>query len=267
LAFILLSQSFIHIADTKELENLDLMKVPPGSKPLKGRLVFAEKMNDAGETICYKARYVAKGFTQVIGLDYECTFAPTATFVSMILILTMAAKFNWPVYSFDFVAEYLNAPIDEEVWVEAPEGLEVKPGKAMLLHKALYGTKQAAWCWWPHLKGLGFTASQYCNSLYTVKHQDKQGVVWVHVDDSIVTGSSTNLLKSLEDGLKGLLKIKWSKGIDSIVGLEIKRSDKGFSLRQPKLIKQILDAHWEGHITHHTPLPLLSPKVFVRTFC
>jgi hypothetical protein len=209
--------------------------------------------------IRFKARYVAKGFTQVIGLDYESTFAPTATFVSMRLILTMAAKFNWPVYSFDFVAAYLNAPIDEEVWVEAPEGLKVKPGEAMLLHKALYGTKQAARCWWLHLKNvlesLGFEASQYDNSLYTIKHRDQKGVVWVHVDDGIVTGSSTELLKSLEDGLKGMLKIKWTDGLNSIVGLEVRRSEKGFSLRQPKLINQILDTHWDGCTTHKTPLP------------
>jgi hypothetical protein len=139
-------------AISEELNNLMAMKVwsvkkvPPGRRPLRGRWVFAEKLNDAGETVRFKARYVAKGFTQVIGLDYEATFAPTATFVSMRLVLTIAAKFNWPVYSFDFVAAYLNAPIDEEVWVEAPEGMEVQPGEAMLLHKALYGTKQAAWC-------------------------------------------------------------------------------------------------------------------------
>jgi hypothetical protein len=249
----------------EELDNLAAMKVwsirkvPTGRRPLKGRWVFAEKTNDEGEVIRFKARYVAKGFTQVIGLDYESTFAPTATFVSMRLILTMAAKFNWEVYSFDFVAAYLNAPIDEEVWVEAPEGLDVKPGEAMLLHKALYGTKQAARCWWLHLKNvlesLGFEVSQYDNSLYTVKHKEHRGVVWVHVDDGIVTGSSRKLIKALKDGLKGLLKIKWSDGLNSIVGLEVKRSDKGFSLRQPKLINQILNAHWDGQFTHKTPLP------------
>jgi hypothetical protein len=60
----------------------------------------------------------------------------------MRVLLAFAARHNWPViYNFDFVAVYLNAPIDKEVWVKAPEGLDVQDGKACLLDKALYGTK------------------------------------------------------------------------------------------------------------------------------
>ncbi|KAI7947795.1 hypothetical protein MJO28_009703 [Puccinia striiformis f. sp. tritici] len=220
----------------EELQNLQSMRVwsievvPRGRKPLKGRWVFAEKMDDNGNIVRYKARYVAKGFTQQEGL-----------------------------HSFDFVAAYLNSPIDEEVWVEAPEGLDVPAGHAMRLHKALYGTRQAARCWWLHLKNilttLGFVASQYDNSLYTIKHSEKVGVIWVHVDDGIVTSSSDQLLRDLEAGLKGILKIKWSRGLESIVGLEIKRSDAGFQLRQPKLINQILSSHWDGVFQTHVPLP------------
>jgi hypothetical protein len=172
----------------------------------------------------------------------------------MRLLLSLAAKFNWPVSSFDFVAAYLNSPIDEEVWVRAPAGLSLPAGYAMKLHKALYGTRQAARCWWLHLKGilkgLGYTAS-----LYTLKHPAEIGVVWIHMDDGIVTGSSDALLKKLEAGLKGVLQIKWTEGLDSIVGLEIKRNVKGFQLRQPKLIDQILRDHWDGVFTAKNPLP------------
>jgi hypothetical protein len=137
----------------EELLNLKSMGVwsalpcPTGKRPLDGRWVFEEKTNDRSETIRWKARYVAKGFTQTQGIDFKKTFAPTATFVSMRLLLSIAAAFQWPVCSFDFVAAYLNSPIDEEVWVKAPAGLQVPSGYAMQLHKALYGTRQAARCW------------------------------------------------------------------------------------------------------------------------
>jgi hypothetical protein len=44
-----------------------------------------------------------------------------ATFVSLRLLLTVAAHNDWPVHSFDFVAAYLNSPIEKEVWVKPPD--------------------------------------------------------------------------------------------------------------------------------------------------
>jgi hypothetical protein len=79
-------------------------------------------------------------------------------------------------------------------------------------------------------------------------------IVWIHVDDGIVTGPSPDLLKALEDGLKGLLKIKWTPSLDSIMGLEIRRTQAGFCLQQPKLISQVLEEHWDGSTAHKTPL-------------
>jgi hypothetical protein len=128
-----------------ELNNLEEMRVwllgqlPQGKKELNGRWFFATKP-DQGEGVRYKARFVAKGFTQVAGVDFNATFAPTATFVSLLLLLTVAAANSWPVHSFDFVAAYLNSPIDKEIWIKPPEGMSVPPGHALLLEKALYGT-------------------------------------------------------------------------------------------------------------------------------
>jgi hypothetical protein len=118
-----------------ELENLQrksvwtVKTIPKGRSKLGARWVFATKKNNNGMTR-YKARYVAKGYNQKEGTDFAHTFAPTATFTSMRVLLTIAAKNNWSIYNFDFVAAYLNAPIDEEAWVQAPEGMDVGPGEA-----------------------------------------------------------------------------------------------------------------------------------------
>ncbi|POW03463.1 hypothetical protein PSTT_11084 [Puccinia striiformis] len=128
------------IAINTELENLrrksvwTVRRLPPKRKALGARWVFAIKKNDNG-SLKFKARYVAKGYNQKEGTDFAHTFAPTATFTSMRVLLTIAGKNQWPVYNFDFVAAYLNAPIDEEVWVEAPEGLEAANGEACLLQR------------------------------------------------------------------------------------------------------------------------------------
>jgi hypothetical protein len=235
-----------------------LGQLPTGKKELNGRWVFATKP-DEGARVRYKARFVAKGFTQVAGVDFNATFAPTATFVSLLLLLTVAAANNWPVHSFDFVAADLNSPIDEEIWIKLPEGMSVPPGHALRLEKELCGTRQAARCWWLHLKDtlakFNYIPSQYDNSLYVLRHADHHGIIWLHVDDGVVTASSEALLRRLELNLKDLLKIKCAHKLTSIVGLNVLRTADGFQLYQKNLIDSLLDTHWDTGITTTTPLP------------
>jgi hypothetical protein len=235
-----------------------LGQLPQGKKELNGRWVFATKP-DQGEGVRYKACFVAKGFTQVAGVDFNATFAPTATFVSLRLLLTVAAANSWPVHSLDFVAAYLNSPIDEEIWIKPPEGMSVPLGHALRLEKALYGTRQAARCWWIHLKDtlakLDYNPSQYDNSLYILHHPDHHGVVWLHVDDGVVTASDVSLLQRLEKDLKDLLKIKWTHELTSIVGLNVERTAEGFQLYQQNLVDSLIEKHWDTGITATTPLP------------
>jgi hypothetical protein len=157
------------------------------------------------------------------------------------------------------VAAYLHSPIDEDIWVKPPEGLEVPPGHACKLKKALYGTRQAACCWWKHLQSklgdLGYIPSQYDNSLYILKHSHEKGTIWVHVDNGVVTGSNNNILKKLEHDLKDCLKIKWQSGVHTIVGVEVMRNERGFDLRKKKLIDKILTDHWDQVSLACSPLP------------
>ncbi|KAI7933088.1 hypothetical protein MJO29_017035 [Puccinia striiformis f. sp. tritici] len=249
----------------EELQNLfrhqiwTIELVPDGKRIMGARWVFVEKKSSDGKLIKLKARYVAKGYAQIAGVEFQDTFAPTATFVSLRLLLTVAAKCNWPVYSFDFVAAYLHSPIDEEIWVRPPEGLDVPKGHACKLMKALYGTKQAARCWWKHLQGklgeLGYKPSQYDNSLYILQHPDQKGAIWIHVDDGVVSGSNDAILRKLESELKDCLEIKWTQGVETIVGVEVTRTTNGFLLRQKKLVDKILQDHWDQISIARTPLP------------
>jgi hypothetical protein len=248
-----------------KLNNLEEMRVwalgqlPPGKKELNGRWVFAIKPDVDGQGIRYKARFVAKVFTQVAGIDFNTTFALTATVVSLRLLLTIAAAYKWAVHSFNFVAAYLNSPINEEIWVKPPEGMSVPAGHALKLEKALYGTQQAARCWWLLLKNLldkfGYSSSQYDNSIYILRHPDYHGVIWLHVDNGVVTTSDPSLLKQLKRDWKDVLKIKWTDQLTNIVGLAIKRLGAGFELHQPALIESILEENWNSGITASMPLP------------
>ena len=120
--------------------------------------------------ICrYKARFVAKGFSQVFGKDFYETYSPT-TRLSIIRILMSLAISN----------DYLNAPIEEDVVIKQPEGFELmdENGKPFVckLKKSLYGLKQSGRNWFLTLKAFLITL-RFVNSFHDeclfIKKQDE----------------------------------------------------------------------------------------------
>ena len=98
----------------KDNDTFDLVPLPEGKKVVGGRWVFAIKEGADGEEH-HKARYVAKGFTQVHGTDYFETFSPTAKMSSVRIIMQVAAEFNLNIHQMDVKTAFLNAPIDCEI--------------------------------------------------------------------------------------------------------------------------------------------------------
>jgi hypothetical protein len=90
--------------------------------------------------------------------------------------------------------------------------------------------------------------------VYTLSNKKDSSIIWVHVNHGIVTGLSDKALKQLEQQLKGILEIKWHEGLSNMVGVKIKRNDKGFELSQPGLIGKILQEQWDGTTVKAMPL-------------
>ena len=91
----------------------------------------------------HKARFVAHGFSQKEGIDYEETFAPVARYTSIRTIIALAAKMKWKLHQMDMKTTFLNGVIEEEVYIEKTQGFEVEDMKSHVcrLKKALYGLK------------------------------------------------------------------------------------------------------------------------------
>ena len=89
----------------------------------------------------YKARFVAHGFSQKEGIDYEETFAPVARYTSIRLVLSLATVMKWKIHQMDVKTTFLNCVVEEEVYVEQPLGFETrdKENHVSKLKKALYG--------------------------------------------------------------------------------------------------------------------------------
>jgi hypothetical protein len=110
----------------------------------------------------FKAIFVARGFTQKEGINYEETFSPIAKYTSIQTIIALAFVLGWKLHQMDVKTTFLNGNIEHEVFVEQQDGflLHNKGTHVCKLRKALYGLKQAPRVWYDRidgfLKSMGF---------------------------------------------------------------------------------------------------------------
>jgi len=91
----------------------------------------------------YKARFVAKGYSEVPGIDFGDIFSPVAKVTSTRLLLSVVAAFDFEVEQMDVKTTFLHGDLGEEIYMKQPEGFAVKGKKELVckLKKSLYGLK------------------------------------------------------------------------------------------------------------------------------
>jgi hypothetical protein len=96
---------------------------------------------------------VCKGYTQIEGLDFDETFVPVARLEAIIILLAYAFHKRFKVYQMDIKSYFLNGDLNEEVYIEQPEGFELSDNLDLVckLKKDLYGLKQAPRAWYHSL--------------------------------------------------------------------------------------------------------------------
>ena len=166
-----------------------VVKLPPGKKVIGSRWHFKVKRNTDGSIERFKARLVAKGYSQRPGFDFTETFAPTVRYSAVRTILALAALEDMEIHSLDISNAYLNGVLEEEIYMQLPEGFEDlgKPGDVLLLNKALYGLKQAGRVWSKTLADtlakMGFTQVKSDPSVYVFLRDTLRIIIPVFVDD------------------------------------------------------------------------------------
>jgi hypothetical protein len=91
-----------------------------------------------------------KGFFQVEGIDFDEIFSPVVHFKTVRLMIALTSLENWHIQGVDVRSAFLYGELDEEIYMEQPEGFRIRgqENKVLRLRRALYGLKQAALAWW-----------------------------------------------------------------------------------------------------------------------
>lgn len=224
----------------------DVTSLPPGKKPIGSKWVFSVKQNEDGKVQRYKARLVARGYTQTPGVDYQETFAPVAKMNSIRVILSCAVTLDWELHQLDIKNAFLHGDLKEEIYMAFPPGF-VKRGQEKLvcrLWRSLYGLKQSPREWFGKFHQamieFGYKQGHSDHTLFTRKNEGKMVVLIVYVDDIVVTGNDSEEIAKLKGLLSAKFEVKDLGRLRYFLGIEVTRSDKGIFISQRKYVLDLL---------------------------
>ena len=118
------------LAQLEAMGTWELVKSPKDRTPVKNKWVLKRKYDKDGVLIKHKVRLVAKGFSQVPGMDYNETFAPVVRMETIRVLIAEAVRRRWKLRQMDVKGAYLNGYLKKEVYMEQPEGYNDTTGRA-----------------------------------------------------------------------------------------------------------------------------------------
>uniref|UniRef100_A0A2N9I6E8 CCHC-type domain-containing protein n=1 Tax=Fagus sylvatica TaxID=28930 RepID=A0A2N9I6E8_FAGSY len=197
-----------------------LVDLPPGSNTIGCKWVFRRKYRTDGSIQTFKIRLVAKGFRQREGIDYFDTYAPVARITSIRVLIALASIYKLVVHQMDVKTAFLNWNLDEEVYMDQPEGF-VLPGNERKVSN-------------------GFKHNGADKCVYSKFTAEYGVIVCLYVDDMLIFG--TNMLGVCETKkyLASMFKMKDFNEADTILGIKVKRHSEGYALCQNYYIEKVL---------------------------
>ncbi|GAX73720.1 hypothetical protein CEUSTIGMA_g1173.t1 [Chlamydomonas eustigma] len=173
-------------------------------------------------------------------------WAPTSKQPSLRFLISIAAEQEMHLHQMDVKSAFLNAELDEDVYIQLPPELETGGDRQVYqLQKAVYGLKQAPRAWYNKLKdllaGLGFKQSEADPAVYFQFMNGQLEIILTHVDDLLIAAADLNRVQWIKEQLKGLVDIKDMGPASYYLGMEISRKDGKILLTQHKYTRELLE--------------------------
>ena len=203
----------------------DLVDTPKGANIVSNKWVFKIKRLPNGQVDRYKARLVARGFSQQYGIDYEETFAPVVRMESLRILLAIAPVEDLEIHQMDVVTAYLAGELQEDIYMAIPAGLPSSKGKVCKLQKGLYELKQSARVWnqriGQELKQSGLLATISDHSVWI--NADRSLILALYVDDIVLFARDMQALRQIKGVLSKTFNMKDLGPVTTILGIRVRR--------------------------------------------
>ena len=179
----------------------EIVPKPKDKSMVSSKWIFKTKHSTYGSIEKYNARFVARGFSQKEEIDYEEKISPVARYTSIRIVISLASDMKWKLHQMDVNMIFLNRIIEEEFYIEQPQGFEINGQKTHVcrLKKALYGLKKTPRAWYGWIDGflmsLGFTKSKEYSNLYYKVDEDGILILLLYVDDLFFTGEDKSIIE------------------------------------------------------------------------
>ena len=233
------------LASMEENQVWKTVPTPPDRKIVGSKWLFSVKRNKDGAIARYKARLVARGFTQVYGVDWFESYSPVVKATTIRTLCALSVIYKLQLAVMDCVTAFLNSPIDTEIYMKPPEGVEVPKGSCLQLVKSLYGLVQSPLLWNQTLKKrlleIGFKVSAFDSCLYKINRDGQFGYMTVYVDDCIIASSSRELCEYIKREVAKAFKIKDLGTPTYCLGISFECSEDRVVLHQERYINVMLE--------------------------
>ena len=234
----------IHLEFKKMLDMGVWRHVKRNDHPNNHRLVGCRWVFKVKRIGVYCARLVAKGFSQIPGVDFTDNYSPVANdviVVARMLIENLKAKVV------DIDNAFLNGDLEHEIYMKIPEGYDevinqgVDKEDCLILQKAIYGLVQAARQFWKQIVDKmqegGFKLSEADPCMLYKEDEKWVCIIIIYIDDMLIIGK----VEAIDDAiivLQGHFQVKDPTSLEDYLGVQIVQSDDGKKawLGQPTII-------------------------------
>nr|GEU87715.1 ribonuclease H-like domain-containing protein [Tanacetum cinerariifolium] len=233
-----------------------LVPRPEGVNMVRFMWLFKHKFHADGTLSCYKARLVANGSSQQLGVDFDETFGPVVKPATICTVLNLVVSREWPIHQLDVKNAFLNGDLSKTVYMhQAPGFVDARfLNHVFRLQRSLYGLNQAPHAWFQRFAGYatraGFYHSRCDSSLFICRHGSQVAYLLIYVDDIILTAFSPTLLQQIIDSLHNEFDMTDLGALNYFLGIYADRNSTGLFLSQKKYALQLLE---RAHTVHCNP--------------